>query len=109
MAKLVDSTNQDWQPIRPELTTGVFGKLLLDGPSKIVLTKVEPGGGFHPHRDPYSHLFHIISGRDLVTVETQELKIFAGMSLQVDAGETHAYKNSGQEQLVLISINLVKT
>lgn len=46
MAQLIDTNNQDWQPIRPELTTGIAGKLLLEGPIKMVLTKVDPGGFF---------------------------------------------------------------
>lgn len=108
MAKMIDTNNQDWQPIRPELTTGIVGQLLLDGPTKVVLTRVAPGGAFHPHRDPYGHLFHILSGQTLVTVEAREFQLSAGMSLAVDAGETHGYKNSGRGQLLLISINLAK-
>lgn len=106
MAKLVDTRNRDWQPVRPELTSGVTGKLLLDGATKIVLTKVEPGGVFRSHCDNYSHLFHILSGQAMARVEGKEYQLSAGMSLQVDCGEQHEYRNCGQEDLLLISMNL---
>ncbi len=106
MAKVIDSRSSAWQPVRPELTTGVTGKLLFDGATKMVLTKVEPGGVFRPHSDCYGHLFHILSGQALAKVEAQEYRLAAGMSLQVDAGELHGYENCGQEELLLISLNL---
>lgn len=106
MAQLIDTNNQAWQPIRPELTTGIAGKLLLEGPMKMVLTRVEPGGFFRPHRDNYSHLFHILSGQALARVEAKEYLLLAGFSLQVEAGERHEYENNGQQELLLLSINL---
>jgi len=106
MAKVIDSRSSDWQSVRPELTTGVAGKLLLDGATKMVLTKVNPGGAFRPHCDGYGHLFYILSGQALAKVEAQEYRLAAGMSLQVDAGELHGYENCGQDDLLLISLNL---
>ena len=106
MAKLIDPRAADWQPVRPELTTGITGKLLLDGATKVVLTRVAPGGIFRPHRDSYGHLFHILSGQVLARVEAQEYRLSAGMSLQVDVGELHGYENCGTAELLLISLNL---
>ena len=106
MAKLIDSNSGEWQPVRPELTSGITGKLLLDGTTKMVLTRVAPGGVFRPHRDSYGHLFHILSGQALAMVEAQEYRLAAGMSLQVDAGELHGYENCGEEELLLVSLNL---
>jgi quercetin dioxygenase-like cupin family protein len=106
MARLVDIAQPSWRPIRPELTVGVSGKLLLDGPTKIVLTKVEPGGVFRPHRDSYGHLFHVLSGRGMVWVDSLEYPVVAGMMLRVEAGDLHGYENRGEEDLLLISVNL---
>ena len=103
-----DSNQQEWQPIRPELTSGVNGKLLQDGTTKMVLTKVDPGGIFRLHRDMYGHLIHILSGEGIFTVEGEEHKLTAGMTLQIQAGSEHGYKNSGQEDLLMVSVNLVK-
>lgn len=105
MAKLIDTREQAWQPVRPELTAGISGKLLLDGATKVVLTKVEVGGVFRPHHDSYGHLFHILSGQALARVDAEEYLLSAGLSLQVAAGERHEYENCGQEELVLIAIN----
>ena len=74
MAKLTDTNAQDWQPLRPELTTGVSGKLLRDGATRIVLTRVVPGGIFRPHRDSYGHLFHFLSGAGSVLLEDERIK-----------------------------------
>jgi quercetin dioxygenase-like cupin family protein len=106
MSKLIDPRAADWQPVRPELTAGITGKLLLDGATKVMLTRVAPGGVFRPHRDNYGHLFHILSGQALAKVEAQEYRLAAGMALQVDAGELHGYENCGEEELLLVSLNL---
>jgi len=106
MARLVDPSALDWQPVRPELTAGVTGKALLEAATRVMLTRVAPGGVFRPHRDSYDHLFYILSGQALATVGVQEYHLDCGMSLQVDAGELHSYENRGEAELLLISINL---
>ncbi|HEX9779416.1 MAG TPA: cupin domain-containing protein [Geopsychrobacteraceae bacterium] len=106
MAKLIDSNLQEWEAVRPELTEKVTGKVQLDGPTRMVLTRVRPGGMFRPHRDNYRHLFHILSGRGLFRVDAREYELSAGMTLQVEAGALHSYENRGQQDLLLISLNL---
>ena len=106
MAKLTDANLQVWKPVRPELTEKVTGKLQLDGPTKMVLTRVEPGGMFRPHRDKYRHLFHVLCGQGLFGVDDAVYRLSAGMSLQIEAGELHGYENCGTEELLLISLNL---
>jgi mannose-6-phosphate isomerase-like protein (cupin superfamily) len=61
-------TTPDWQPVRPQLTRGVFGKTIFDGDVKVVLSRVEPGGKFAVHRDDYAHVFYFLSGVGTVTV-----------------------------------------
>lgn len=106
MTKLDDTRQQDWQPLRPELTSGVFSKLLLDGSTRMALIRVEPGGLFQPHRDHYGHLFHIISGEGHFVVEGDEYILSAGMTLQIQAEGLHGYENHGSEDLLLVSANL---
>lgn len=107
MAKSFNLADQPWRAIRPELTSGVSGKLLLDGAMKIVLTKVAPGGVFRPHRDSYGHLFHVLAGRGVATVEDRQYPLAEGIVVNVAAGELHGYENCTDKDLVLISVNLV--
>jgi quercetin dioxygenase-like cupin family protein len=106
MTRLIDTQAQAWQPVRPELTSGVSGLLLLDGPVRMVLTRVAPGGIFRLHRDQYGHLFHLLAGAGRFRVEGEEYPLGAGMVLQLQAGELHGYENSGEEDLLLLSVNL---
>lgn len=106
MAKLIQTGRQPWRPVRPELTTGISGQVLLENPVKMVLTKVAPGGLFRAHRDSYGHLFHILAGVGVAWVEEREYPLTAGTALQVDAGERHGYRNAGGDDLLLISLNL---
>jgi quercetin dioxygenase-like cupin family protein len=108
MSRLIDTNAQDWLPVRPELTQGVSGKLLLDGTTRIVLTRVIPGGNFPLHRDDYGHLCHFLSGAGVVMVEEKRLVVGEGICLQIAAGELHGYENHGSEDLVLVSVNLAK-
>jgi len=105
MGRPIDTNAQEWLPVRPELTTGVSGKVLQDKPMKMVLTRVEAGGIFRPHRDKYNHLFHILSGKGVFEVQGEEYELGAGMTLQIQAGSQHGYRNCGSEELLLISVN----
>ena len=95
-----------WTPVRPALTDGVFGRTMLDTGTKVVLTRVEPGGGFAPHVDPYGHLMYILSGSGLAISGCNEYPLAPGLVLQIPAGEEHSYHNTGSDQLLLISLNL---
>jgi len=101
-----DLSTLDWKPVRPEVTTGVFGKAMLDGDLKVVMTRVAPGGKFRTHVDKYGHLFCFLSGEGLVWVAGRQLVARAGVVAQIDAGVEHAYENTGTEDLVLVSLNL---
>lgn len=106
MGQIVETALLPWQPVRPHLAQGVEGKTLIADGVKVVLTQVKPGGRFVHHRDDYGHLFYFISGEGLVTLEEERLVVGPGVAVRVEAGELHAYKNTGGEDLVLISINL---
>ncbi len=105
MVRSFSTENLEWKPVRPDITRGVQGKTLLEGATKIVLTRVGPGGRFAPHRDEYGHLFYFLSGRGKVLVEQREFEAVPGLIIEISAGEEHAYENSGKDDLILISVN----
>ena len=106
MGQVLDTSSLPWQPVRPNLAQGVEGKTLIADGVKVVLTRVAPGGRFTHHRDDYGHLFYFLSGEGLVSLGEERVEVGPGMAVQVEARELHAYKNTGREDLVLISINL---
>ena len=106
MGEIVDATVLEWQPVRSDVATGVFGKTLLANGLKVVLTRVAPGGRFSVHRDDYGHLFYFLSGQGLVSVGGKEFEIRPGLAVKVMEGEDHAYENTGTEELMLISVNI---
>jgi len=106
MAEIKDQASLPWQPVRPQLARGIFGKTLLDGATRIVLTRVAPGGRFAGHEDAYDHLFYILEGAGLVVVAGQEFPVTPGSIVRVAAGERHGYRNNGPADLLLISVNL---
>jgi len=96
----------EWKPVRPEITSGVFGKAMLDDGLKAVLTRVEPGGKFRMHTDSYGHLFYFLSGEGAVWVAGEKTEARAGVVARIAAGVPHAYENTGAEDLLLVSLNI---
>ena len=96
----------DWQALRPDVAHGVFGKTLLDDGTKMMLVRVEPGGGFASHCDGYGHLFYFLSGEGSVRVGEEESRARPGLVVRVAAGEAHSYENGGAAELLLISVNV---
>jgi len=106
MGEIIDVTSLEWQPVRPDVAESVFGKTLLADGVKIVLTRVEPGGKFSVHRDDYDHLFYFFSGQGVVLVGERQFEARPGLVVRIEAGESHAYENTGTKDLVLLSVNL---
>ncbi|MDR3669900.1 MAG: cupin domain-containing protein [Holophaga sp.] len=106
MDEVFSLSNLEWKPVRPEITTGVFGKTLREGDLKAVLTRVVPGGKFRMHTDPYGHLFYFFGGEGLVWVAGERSQARAGVVARIEAGVQHAYENTGQEDLLLVSLNI---
>ncbi|MBI5652799.1 MAG: cupin domain-containing protein [Chloroflexi bacterium] len=63
-------------------------------------------GKFETHRDEYAHLFYFLSGQGVVEIDDQQFDARAGIVIQIAAGQTHAYENTGADDLMLISLNL---
>lgn len=106
MSEVFDLAALEWQPVRPDVARGVYGKTLLGEGVKVVLTRVEPGGRFDRHRDDYGHLFCFLSGQGVVQMGERTVEARPGLVVRVSAGESHAYENAGLEDLVLISVNV---
>ncbi len=99
----------EWKAIRKDLTKGVFGKRLNRGDIteiKMVLTKVEPSGEFPLHKDAYHHIFYFLKGIGKGQLGDESYEIRPGVAVEVPAGEEHGYKNTGEENLLLITLNI---
>jgi quercetin dioxygenase-like cupin family protein len=104
-----DVSDEDWSLIRRELTEGIKGLTLLHTKSqevKLTLTRVEPRGTFRLHSDSYHHLFYCISGTGHATIANQTYELKAGRVLEVPSGIEHSYENTGDEILVLLTVNI---
>ena len=106
MSQVTEVASLQWEAVRPEVTHDIFGRTLLAGDVKVVLTRVAPGGEFRMHQDKYGHLFYFLSGEGVVRMKDQEFKAKPGLIVRVLPGEAHAYANTGTEDLMLISLNL---
>lgn len=106
MAEIIHDDELVWQPVRPDITQGVSGKVILAGPTRAVLTRVAPGGRFAPHRDSYAHLFYVLAGHGEVLAGEERRAVGPGSIARIAAGELHGYENTGENELLLISLNL---
>ncbi len=104
--KTFDISKIDWQPVRPNVASGVFGKRLLTDGVWVVLTRVAPRGTFTMHQDDYGHLFYFLSGQGIVRVGNEQIPAREGVVVQIEPGEPHAYENTGSQDLILLSLNL---
>ena len=92
-----DAKNIDSKPMDP---TGSITKFTIS------LMRVGPGGEFPPHSDPYSHFFYVISGSGEGMLVKDVYKMESGQILIVKAGERHGYRNTGKEDMYLITMNI---
>jgi mannose-6-phosphate isomerase-like protein (cupin superfamily) len=106
MSDFFNISDIEWKPVRPEIAKGVYSKTMLEGKVKAVLTRVTPGGRFEMHSDIYSHLFYFLSGEGAVWIGNNKHEARAGIVVQINSGEMHAYENTGNEDLILISLNI---
>ena len=107
MADILNIETFDWQLTRPDTADRVYGKTLLENNGiKMALTCVKPGGGFKSHQDSYGHLFYFLTGEGILSVSDRQYSITPGLVVHIDAGESHAYTNTGEQNLTLISANI---
>lgn len=72
----------------------------------IKLMKVEPGGESPPHVDPYSHLFYLFKGTAEGLLGENVYRMEVGHVTFVKAGVRHGYRNMGEENLYLLTLNI---
>ncbi|MHA2500828.1 MAG: cupin domain-containing protein [Candidatus Hodarchaeales archaeon] len=107
--RLYELSDLEWKVLRENLTEKVFGKSLIPQDLtnvKIILTKVEPGGEFSLHKDPYHHVFYFITGRGVGWLGNQTYPIQPETIVDVPAGVSHGYKNTGKTDLMLLTVNI---
>jgi quercetin dioxygenase-like cupin family protein len=99
----------DWKRIRQELTKGIVGKALVPKGTKdidVTVTRVEPGGEFSLHVDPYHHVFYIFQGEGEVLLGEDVHPLGPQTVVDVPAGEVHAYRNKGDMEMILLTLNI---
>ncbi|TFF91569.1 cupin domain-containing protein [Candidatus Thorarchaeota archaeon] len=97
-----------WNPIRPDLTGEIVGHSLIpDGATvqNIALTRVAPNGEFPTHTDDYHHVFCFIQGEGEAWSGQSRYQIEPEKIVRVTAGTPHGYRNTGCEDMMLITIN----
>ena len=99
----------DWKPIRPELTEGIVGKGLAPNGTRnidVTVTRVQPDGGFSLHVDPYHHVLYIFQGKGEIRLGEDVYPIGPETVVEVPAGEVHAYRNKGDTEMILLTLNI---
>lgn len=107
--KVYHLEDSDWRPIRPGVNRGIAGKALLPKGTKDVdatVTRVDPGGEFSLHVDPYHHVFYIFQGKGEVRLGEDVYPIGPETVVEVPAGEVHAYRNKGDTEMILLTLNI---
>ncbi len=65
---------------------------------------VRPGGYSPLHSHPYEHEVYVLSGNGEVQIGDISYDLQAGSFVLVPPGETHQFRNTGQEDLVFLCI-----
>jgi len=106
MGTFIDIGAQEWETVRPDVAQGVLGMTILNEGVKMTATRVLPGSGFAAHHDAYGHLLYFMSGTGVVGVNGDEAPIRPGLVVRIQAGEEHYYRNTGSDELTLLSVNI---
>ncbi|MGQ9693849.1 MAG: cupin domain-containing protein [Thermodesulfobacteriota bacterium] len=100
---------QPWEPFGSN-TKNIFRKSLsftkFSSGFRASLTLAKPDGEFPEHVDPYSHIFYILEGEGEAVMEGNVYPFKKGDAFTVMAGKKHGYRNNGQEDLLLITLNI---
>jgi len=106
MGRFIDIGTLEWKAVRPDVAQGVVGMTILDEGITMTVTRVLPGSGFDAHHDAYGHLLYFLSGSGVVGVAGEEAAIRPGLAVRIRAGEEHYYRNTGMDELTLLSANI---
>lgn len=106
MGAFIDIGAREWKTVRPDVAQGVLGTTILNEVVTMTVTRVLPGSGFAAHHDAYGHLLYFLSGSGVVGVAGEEAPIRPGLAVRIQAGEEHYYRNTGSDELTLLSVNI---
>ena len=98
----------DWKPFIKDGVTKIHSKALIEEGVDVLsisLTKVEPGGEFGMHKDPYDHRFYFLIGEGEGRVDDETYRIEPGVVAEIPSGTLHGYKNLSQKEMFLITVN----
>ena len=98
-----------WKPFIKDGVTGICSKALIGEGAEVLnvsLTKVEPGGEFGMHKDPYDHIFYFLIGEGEGRAGDDTYRIEPGVVAETRSGEPHGYKNLSGTDMFLITINI---
>ncbi len=98
---------------RPDVTELITGFSILNGLNgiydlKIIYSEVEQNGIFRLHTDNYDHIFFITYGKLLFNVDNKEFEITSGQILNIREGQIHGYRNTTDETVTLLTINIFR-
>jgi len=74
---------------------------------RAVLMKVEPSGEFPVHKDAFHHIFYFLEGTGELWLANETLEIKEGLIVEVPSGVKHGYKNTGKDDLLLITLKIL--
>ena len=98
-----------YKPLRPDITKGVVSRSLIPEKAGVIaasLVRVRPGGEFSLHQDTYHHVLCFLEGHGEGSVEDEIYQIRRGIVAEIPAGMSHGYKNTGDEEMLLITVNI---
>ena len=107
--KIYSLDSKEWSFIREDVTSLVFGKSLIPKDWTNVsmsVTKVSPNGEFSKHIDSYHHVFYFLKGKGIGYIGNEEYEIKPELVVEIPAGIMHGYKNDGDEDLILLTVNV---
>ncbi len=68
------------------------------------LVRLEPGDHSVPHVEPWNHLLYFLSGTGDIDIDGTKSPITKGSVCQVRAGEKHALRNLGGDDMIVLTI-----
>ena len=86
-------------------TGTMTAKMYMDGQGKVIPCSIHPGGsiGMHKH-ETSDDINYVISGKGKAICDGQEESLIAGTCHICKKGSEHSIENTGDEELVLLTV-----
>ena len=77
--------------------------------TQLAQARIPSGAKVTPHLHPDMHeVFVVLDGQGCAVVNGIELQLERGTCLQIETRETHSFRNTGADELVLLYLGLAK-